>query len=640
MFDDLGEITTMIAQKETELEGLRTRMDDDFDLWALVPYEPKDEAGNTRKGYASYTSSAPKNFFGKTLDGLNRAQMSIQIKLAEAANEKERKAASNGELFLLGGLHEVDRRQAQRGEPPLRQAMGFLECMRGWIALRALVYVPKGKTETVFDVRLWDMMHVTWESGPDGLIWAAYKRLATKAQIKAEFDITISGKEETVTDFWDVDGNSIIIGKEWGKEPTEHNIGHVPCFIGSVGSMPTLQARMSGNANGNSTNGTIEYRGDSVWSASRGLYEPFNSQVSTLMDIHRRAATGSVKFKSPGGTKTIEGDPWRTFTVIPMDLQDELEFLALPQAPPETAAILTLIDDDLQKSTLPYPLAYGGTREAMSGRALAYLGDQTKSVYSPRTGTQEQAYTWMCGEFLSQFKSKGNKPTEMRGYDQSGQFFQVKMKPNDINQAWYVEVKVEPRMPRDMEQEIMMSLAATQDRPGTGPLVSLGTAREEFMLMRDPDAEETKIMIERGKNMPPIQMARIANAVKESGDDEGADLIVSWGQSQGMGGPPPEQSGTTQPSEVVSGQGTSPATGPGPSSGDPPEVQVIQAVLQALQAMGAEPLAQALAQAMDSGQPPPLELVRAVMEALQSSGQQDLAGAFIQVLQQMAGGAR
>jgi len=543
-FDSVEEITEAINQKESDLSTLRTRMQEDFDLYTLTDYEAEDGKGTKRKGYQSYTSSSPRNFFDKVLDGLNRAELSIQIKLPEKASEEERRAASQGELYLFGALAAIDGRQANRGEPPLREALGFNMCARGWLSMRVLVYVEK--KETVFDVVPWDPLHVTWEVGSKGLLWAAFKRRLTKAQIKAEYGIDPEKNEADAIDFWDEERNSVIIDGAFVKAPKKHNIGHVPIFINAVGSMPTLQSTQLEGAT--DTESLMEYRGDSVWTAARKLYKPFNKAVSRLMDIQERSVAGSLVHKSKDGTKKLEGDPYLTYQEIVIEDGEEITPLELPKAPPETAAILGIIDKDISQSTLPYPLAYGGTAEAMSGRALSVLQDATRSIYSPRTGLMSQAYIWLGKELLSQFANKGIKPVELMGNKESGDFFVVKAKPGDINTGWFVSVKVEPRMPRDKEAEIMMALSATQRRgPDQQALMAMSTAREEIIHMRDPDAESDKVLAEMGESLPPIIAANIAAALKRRGKDELAEQVMlllrpqggGQGGTPGQGGPPP-----------------------------------------------------------------------------------------------------
>ena len=518
-FDTESEITRAITEKEGEFSTLYDRMATDFDLFALTEYEAKDEFGNARKGYQAYTTSQPRNFFDKVLDGLNRAELTIQIMLPEDATKDEQAKASDGELYLFGALNAIDRRLARRGEPPLREGLGHFMCLRGLFCMRVLVYVPSGKEDVVFDVVPWDPLHMTWETGPEGLLWAAYKRKATRAQVMAEYGIETSSKEVEVIDFWDAERNSVIVGGTFTKAPKAHNIGHVPVLVRFVGSMPGMYTK--------DFESTVEHQGDSVWSACRKLYEPYNKYVSTIMDKHVASMTGSLLHWSEDGQKRIVGDPYRTYQEIPLAYgKEEVKPLQLSPSPPEAAAILAIVSNDIQQSSLPYPLAYGGTQQAMSGTALSVLADATRSVYSPRTGAMAQAYTWLCEELLSQFAKKGMGVTELRGYKEE-KFFSVKAGPDKINPDWFVSVRVEPRMPRDEEKEIMMALAATRKQgPGDIPLLSKQTARENILMIRDPASEETRALAEMGKALPPIMAMNIAAALKAQGESELAEQVM------------------------------------------------------------------------------------------------------------------
>lgn len=632
MFETVEAIQNAIKNKETDLRQLRTRMQEDFDLFTLAEYESEDATGKKRKGYESYTSSASRNFFNKVLDGMNRAALSIQIKLPEDATEEARKAASKGELYLFGALAAIDRRQAKKGEPPLREVLGFFACSRGWAAMRALVYVPKGEKEVVFDVCPWDPLHVIWEAGANGLIWVAFKRRITRAQAKAENDYDLPSDEADAIDFWDSERNSVIVNGVFVKEPTAHNIGHPPVFIASVGSMPTMQPALT-EGGSNPEDSLMEYRGDSVWGASRKLYKPFNKYVSRLMDTQERSVAGSLVHKSKDGKRTLDGDPYRTFQEIPVAEGEEISPLELPKAPAETGALLGIINDDIQRSTLPDPLSYGGAKEAMSGRALSVLADATRSVYSPGTSVIAQGYTWLCEELLSQYGNKGTRATTMRGFKGNGDFFSSKIKPTDIDPGWFVSVKVEPRLPRDKEAEIMMALAATQRRgPEQQQLMSTDTAREELVNMRDPDAEEDKVLAEMGKSMLPVMGPRIAKAMKDKGDDEGAEMFMAWLASQGLfkgpgqpGGAPGGQMGGGPP-------GAAPAGAPQGAPPPPIPPELVEAILQALIAAGQQDIGQAFAAAMDGQAPLTPELIEAIVQVLVESGQREMAAALLQSL--------
>ena len=629
MFETIDEITQLVKDKEAEFQAgtgsstapsLHDRMEADFELLTLEPYQPKDMNGNVRKGYQAFTTSKPRNFFDKILDGVNRAEMILTIETEEDAGAEEKKKASLGELFLFGLLERINRRLQRRGEPPLRESLAYWMCARGWYALRVLIYKSAREKEPVVDVLPWDPMRVTWEMSGDGLLWAAHKRLASAAQVLAEYDIATEGKTAYVIDFWDKDINAVVVDSVWGKEPTPHDIGHPPVLIGAVGSMPSMQRK--------DYTGTIEHRGDSVWASSRGLYEPWNHYVSLLMDIAEAGMVGSMVWETEEGNKVLpEGDPFRNRQILQIKAGvEKLSHLELPKAPLETSAIVRLISDDIQQGTLPYPLAYGGTEESMSGRALAFLGDQTRSVYTPYSNGLALAYTWMCEELLSQFKNKVKGRMTVQGYDNKQKYYRAEIKPSDINPNWFVSVTVKPKLPRDEETEINMANASTASRgPGDMPLLSKATARENILQLRDPQAEEDKILTEMGKALPPIQGARIVDAMRRRGDNESADLVQRFLDSQGMGfgGQP--------------GMGAPPGpSAPPGQNGAQPGQEIIKAVLLFLSENGGQELAKILVESLRAGTVLDPQVIASVVELLMQAGQRELAQAFVAL---MSGGA-
>ena len=574
--DRIPGILAKILVHQNSNDELFERMESDFDLLALTPFEPEEQDLN------AYTSPAPLNYFNKIIDGLSRAQLTIQIKQGSEATEDDRRAASLGEQFIFGGLHAIDRRLGNMGEPPLRDQMNFHVAARGWYAVRGLVYTPEGKDQLVFDFMPWDVMHMAWEVGPNGLIWAAYQYEMTASQAKDAYDEEISGETVTVTDYWDTEQNGVIIKDHWGKGLTDHNIGHVPVLVGKVGSMPSIIRR-------DNVETTTHLQGESVWGASRGIYEHKNRYTSWIMDLAKNAVAGSIIHESTSGTKKLANNPYLTYTEIQLSTSEEERIypLELPKMPAEFNAVINLVDSDEQQATLPAPLAYGGIEGELSGRAIEYLSEATRSQYSPRTEAMARIYTWISEEMIAQFKKKGQrKPAKVSGYTGEGEFFQVTVKPGDVDAGWFVAVSVEPRLPRDREQELRSAQIATADT-GSGPIMSMATAREELVHLRDPDAEADKTLVETGERLEPIQIANIAAALDDRGKPELAEQVraLSAPSPAGAGGSPPSPSGA------------------------------------------------------EGGSPPPLppELIEAVVQGLVESGQQELAQAFVGVIQQSMG---
>jgi hypothetical protein len=585
------DIATLVREKENDTahKELREQMQGDFDNgFILTPTIPE------KSGYQSYTSSQPRNFLDKVLDGLNRAQMQIQIKTPEDATEEDKKFASKGELFLFGAFADIDRNLADIQEPPLRQGIGFQGCVRGWIAVKCLVFLPDGEETVRFEVIPWDLMHTYWETGKNGLIWAAYVRSASKEQVDDEYpdykpstsasnptSNPSSGKtnEFIIIDFWDKETNYVVINGTTVIEE-KHEMDHVPVYIDAVGSMPTMQNQDFST--------TLEHKGASVWAAARHLISPRNKYIGWVMDKAKNHVAGTIIFESEDGLKGIKGDPYDNYQVVKIKIGEKIYPLPVPAAPPEMAAVLGILQEDWQQSTLPYPLAFGGTKEAMSGRALSVLADATRSVYTPRTGALARAYIWLCEEILEQFSTKSSldgKSVVLQGNDAQDNFFRVETTPDSIDQEWFVSVTVEPRMPRDREAEIQMGIAARSPGADGMPLLSQATLHEEYLQIRDPQSERGKILLEMGKAMPVIMVKEIAAALTESGREDLAQALIE--STQGPATPD------------GSPDGAIPATGISP--------ELLEAIVKTLAEVGAEQLAEDLLQQLGTTPEGPAE---------------------------------
>ena len=578
MFDTVDQIKKVVADSEGDQEALRVRFDEHFKYAVGEDYE-------TPKGYEQYTSTSPQTFLEKITDGLNRAELSLQIKLPEDASERTRRQASVAELFLFGALTDIDRNLARKGEKSLREGLGYYITVRGWYTLKCVVYVRND--ETFFDVEPWDPMHVTYDYDSYGLLWIARSRMATKAQIKSEYDIDIRAKNAKIIDFWDKERNSVVVGSAFGKEPEAHDRPEIPILHGSVGPMPTIEDK--------DHMPTLEYRGHSVYNSAIHTFEPFNRFVSELMDIHKKSIVGSIKHYSKGGQKKLAGDPHAEYMEIQLDtsLDEDVRLLELPLVPAVTAALLGILDTERQQSMLPYPLAYGGTQEPLSGRAIDRLADAQRSVYSPRTGAESICYTWLAEQLLGQFATKG-KERNFQGYRQ-GRYFEVKVKPKQVGKGWYINAEVKPRLPRDLEGDIQTAVIATSDDGRSGPLMSKQTAREEIIQMRDPDAENDRVLQEKGMNLPPIQIRQVAKALTDAGSPEIAQEVMALLE--------PSPAGPNAAGGGPGGPGGPGGAGGPPAANIPPEM--IQAIAQVFIDAGQQELGVAVLEALGVPLPAP-----------------------------------
>jgi hypothetical protein len=545
------QIVTMVNKKlnSTSFTELVQQQEDDFNLFSLVKYEAEPD-------HQSYTSPAPKNDFLKVYHGVNKASLTWQIVTPEDAPDKEREAANLGERLLCGIINIANRQLSKVGEPELREGTTWFACQRGMSALKCLIYADESK-DTRIDIRYIDPMHLAWELGADGLVWAGYTYHISPAEAKERYGVDLTeGKDAVIIDFFTRSENAVVLAEgtkegndssQFVKEPTKHGLDHVPIWLGFAGGMPTVYT--SNNEE------TLKHRASSVYASSRGIYEPRNKQISFIMDVAEKSVAGTLLYASEDGKKDIKGDPWGAWQVIKIkkDKEDLAPLIPAP-VPQASAAILSVIDRDMQESTVPYPIGYGIDPGAHSGTALHMMNENTKSAYGPFTALLENGFLWLCEEILTQFKTKGQKMS-LKGFDTNGKFFVLDANPKDIEDDWYINVTCEPKLPRDEAGEMQMALMATQTRPPfMRPLISDYTAREEILHLKDADAEDERIeeqqiryMIEQ---MPNIQVKRVARELLEQGDRDGAlELLSSMpspqgqqsqGQGQSQGQIPPE----------------------------------------------------------------------------------------------------
>ena len=158
--------------------------------------------------------------------------------------------------------------------------------------------------------------------------------------------------------------------------------------------------------------------------------------------------------------------------------------------------------------------------------------------------------------------------------------------------------------------------------------MAISSARRDILKLKNPDLEEQRVLAEMGKALPPIMNRRIAAAMASEGDEEGAEILMNWINSQ-------EQGAQAAPTDM-SGQPTGPA---GPAGATPQrsgptseETQLIEAVMTVLVEAGRQDLAQELAQALDGSAPPRDGLLDEIINVLQNSGAGELAQALLQAL--------
>ena len=335
-----------IKKKETDLNELRRRHDDDYDLFRLVEFVMKDvETKQKWPNMHNVTLPAPRAFGSRVISVLHKSDRQTVV---EGRNLDE-KQQSKIEDFIDTAFVAADELLAEKQIPPVRAFFNTTAALRGGIASRNLVYQKDGKT--IFDILPWDIRDVTWESGPKGLMWAANKKRRTAAIAKAEYpDATFSGKWVEVTEALDEEYIHTFVGSRMAKESQRHGLGYVPVMIQPVTLIPMLTLR-------DSMDTPWRYWGESIYAGARGVYARMNELATLFQTMSVEAYRPALQKPTMDLNEDAEvpEGPGTFQTVRPNELYQAMPKRDLYQV---QLHAWTLLNGELQRITLPY-IEYG-----------------------------------------------------------------------------------------------------------------------------------------------------------------------------------------------------------------------------------------------------------------------------------------
>ena len=128
--NDPDEIIRAVGRQEEQTLPLRDRMEGDYRLYRLEPYQEVDGYGQPVEGFRSYTSNAPQVYADKVIQWIARAEFGIRIPQG-GRTRAQRAVDALKEKWTWGLMRSVDRRIQQRMEPPMRDLTAFHNVVRG-----------------------------------------------------------------------------------------------------------------------------------------------------------------------------------------------------------------------------------------------------------------------------------------------------------------------------------------------------------------------------------------------------------------------------------------------------------------------------------------------------------------------------
>tara|TARA_R110002020_G_scaffold149318_5_gene325558 strand:+ start:119 stop:1921 length:1803 start_codon:yes stop_codon:yes gene_type:complete len=500
-------------------ESLRQRMEDDYSLYRLDPYDAGD-------GYQSYTSNAPQTYADKVISWIVSSEMVARIPNIHE-NEDIRFANNNKEKVFLGMLRSADERLKNALSPSIKNQLAFYISIRGWYAGRALL-TKRDDGTTYVDISPWDPMHTYWGVGADGLAWACHKIQKGRTEIEEEYGVRLSGEAMErddedwlyVYDYYDKEENIVVVGNgQVVKKATAHGSPRVPVFIGPVGSTPPVQAL----AEHTDIESTVEDFGESVFKSSRDVYEKNNFMMSIMLELTARARRQGLKIKSRDGSKTLDEDPYKEGTEISLAQGEDVEPLGLLEMSRETQGFMGVLTGDMQRGTLPHSI-YGDLQFQLSGFAINTLRQGIDSVLQPRIEALEDAYMKMCMLLCDQYMSGNFRAMELSGRDMNRTYFSEIITPESIEMAKDIEINFVGQLPQDDMSKMSMAQIA---REGPNPLLPDIFIRDKILGLQDTDTIDNAIKEQEATELlPEAKLFTLMQSAEERGRDDLAQLYL------------------------------------------------------------------------------------------------------------------
>jgi len=358
-----NEIMQAVSECARRTRDLRERMESDFSLWRLDPFQ----LGKTQGDYSDVTSNAPAVLANRVIEILSDARLRFVIPLADE-DEAARARLALTERFVQGALNLADQRLAGMVAPSVQQQLAWYTTLRGWYAVR--VYLREDAAGCVVpDIAVWDVLNTYWGMGASGLAWACYRRYASAEQLRAEYGLETVPDEYgrvPVYDYWDDENEAVIVGGDFVLPPTPHGLGRIPVLIGAAGAAPLVQSARYSD--------TLRNVGESVYANNRQLY-PRQSEVLTyyLTITAMGARTPLVVYYSGDTPPEFENNPYAKGNVIFLKKdKEEARELLKADLPHDARLLLDFLSGQVSLGGLP-PVAYGEMDQQLPASGISML---------------------------------------------------------------------------------------------------------------------------------------------------------------------------------------------------------------------------------------------------------------------------
>ena len=543
----------MIRDREGLLSKLFLRMDNDRKLYLLETFLLVDQLGRPLGNVANTTLNDPKTFAVRFIADLASAGMQIEIKGSKDGKDMTDDETSYIENFLRDMFTAIDERLANRDIPDLRSYWSEQVSIRGRLAARCLIRQNNG--EVIPDVLPWDTRYLPYDIGSDGLEWVAPKTFRTAQHIRVEYGeqkirLPKTGTSE-VTDLWTKTDEKVWVNKGRVVKPdhVSHNLGYVPWVVQTQGTHTMLDI------------GFEEFRGESIYEATRALYKDKNEFASILKTLTMGSFFGALQYESEAGTgaQKPQRPPFALRAVVPVEKGAGFKPMPINDIHNAARMYFSLLESAIQRGSFS-AVDYGNLQFPLSARAITRLTQAHDDMGLSRFQALSLGYLKLCRMIILQYRA-GNIRAKV-----GEQGAQTLYEPERLAGDYSIKFRFTSTSPEKLIAKMAMSESAKD-------FYSNDTIGRDFLNQENPTEERKKKAIETAmEEHPELRWIDQALILIEKGRLAEAKIIANkLGLTlrqlrAGVMGPP------SAPKQTPSRRQAAPLTA-GEPAGERPELQ-------------------------------------------------------------------
>jgi hypothetical protein len=448
------------------------------------------------------------------------------------------------QAWMLGGHH------------PYRYEQAFYVVLRGWLAERTMIRADYDEDEfavdpsVLFDHQVFDPANVYpyWANNRLVRVTHAYTATARDLRDDPMFSKSLGELEDPDDNtliqvkavYWrdSADGgywHAVTLGSghlmrgltnndtTWVKKPTE--LGYMPWNITLAQGSPYDQTPWD----------EIDYlaeKGEGILSDTVENHKQMNRMVTKLTELLSLESNPPVTVKTTNGDiRLISFEPGaRNFLAA----KDSIEAHRIGPAMGDYQLLWDILQQRAARGGLPaaFFAEYGGE----SGFSAATILAAGKDVLFPFSEGVNQADALKYRHMLRLYRDFGpSKPLPSRTQrDGMGRVLSADVSEDDIRrQGTYVEITREEMTPQELAQRVNLGIALAREK-----LLSLETARKDWIKVRNPKGENLKILAEQTYLSEDVIKALIPVALTSTGQEQ---LRKVWEMVQNPVPPEPQQ---------------------------------------------------------------------------------------------------